>query len=136
METTKSSKRKRIVYWIFTIWMSLGFASTGIVQLMRLPEEVENFARLGYPPYFLTIIGAWKLLGVIAVLVPGFTVLKEWAYAGFIFVTTGALFSHLAIANPMSEVFPSLLLLTLTIISWYFRPDSRRVAPARNIMTA
>lgn len=123
-------KRNLIIYWFFTAWLSLGMLSTGIVQLMKMHEEVEMFTHLGYPAYLLTIIGVWKVLGVIAVLVPGFPLLKEWAYAGFFICMSGAIVSHLAMGDPVSQVAPPLLLLVLTILSWYFRPPGRRLAPA------
>ena len=124
-------KRNRIIYWIFTAWLALGMTSTGIVQLMKVKEEVDMFAHLGYPEYLLTMIGAWKILGVIAVLIPNFPLLKEWAYAGFFFCMTGAVVSHLALGDPIGEVAPPLLLLVLTVISWYFRPAGRRLVPAQ-----
>jgi len=82
---------------------------------------------LGYPAYFLTILGIWKILGVVAVLIPKFPVVKEWAYAGFFFAMSGATFSRILSGNLMSEIFPSLLLLILTVISWYFRPVDRKI---------
>lgn len=122
------SKRNTIIYWIATAWLSLGMLSTGIVQVLHLPEETEFVLQLGYPAYFLTILGLWKLLGVIAVLVPKFPLVKEWAYAGFLFTTTGAIFSHLAMdKTAVGDWFPALLLLLLTVISWYFRPAGRRL---------
>lgn len=124
-------KRNRIIYWIFTAWLALGMTSTGIVQLMKVKEEVDMFAHLGYPEYLLTMIGAWKILGVIAVLIPNFPLLKEWAYAGFFFCMTGAIVSHMALVDPIGEVAPPLLLLVLTVISWYFRPASRKLAPVQ-----
>lgn len=77
------SKRNKIMYWVATLWLALGMTSTGIVQLIPLKEEAEMIQRLGYPLYFLTLLGVWKLLGVIAILIPKFGLLKEWAYAGF-----------------------------------------------------
>ena len=124
------TKRNKLIYWIATIWLSLGMVSTAIVQLVKMKEETDMMTRLGYPGYVLTIIGIWKLLGVVALLMPRFPVLKEWAYAGFFFLTTGAIFSHIAAGNAVQEVFPSLLLLILTIISWYFRPADRKVINA------
>ena len=115
-------KRNRIIYWAATAWLSLGMLSTGIVQVIHLKEEVEMMTRLGYPLYFLTIIGVWKILGVIAILIPKFPLLKEWTYAGFFFAMTGAVFSHLAIGDGAIEFFGPVLLLVLTIVSWYFRP--------------
>ena len=60
-------------------------------------------------------------------LTPKFPLLKEWAYAGFFFAMSGAIFSHLAVGDPLKEIFPALLLLMLTVVSWYFRPAGRRV---------
>lgn len=121
-------KRDKIIYWVATIWLSLGMVSTGIVQLLRMKEEVDMFAHLGYPVYFLTIIGGWKILGVIALLVPKFPLLKEWAYAGFFFSMSGAIFSHIALNDPIIDMFGPLLLLVLTVVSWYFRPVNRKIA--------
>ena len=89
-----TEKRNKIIYWIATPWLALGMASTGVVQLLHITEEVEMMNKLGYPIYFLTILGIWKLLGVIAILVPKFPLVKEWAYAGFFFAMSGAVFSH------------------------------------------
>ena len=119
-------KRDRIIYWIATIWLSLGMVSTAIVQLIKRKEEVDMMAHLGYPVYFLTIIGIWKILGVVTVLIPKFTILKEWAYAGFFFAMSGAIYSHIALGDAFREIFGPLLLLVLTVISWYFRPIERK----------
>lgn len=125
------SKRNKIIYWIATLWLSLGMASTGIVQVLQLKEETEFVLLLGYPAYFLTIIGVWKLLGVVAVLVPRFPVVKEWAYAGFFFVSSGAFISQLAMGHTaIGEWFPAVLLLVLTLISWYYRPAGRKPVTA------
>jgi len=130
------TKRNKIIYWIATIWLALGMVSTGMVQLTRqeaegatAPPGVWGITKLGYPVYFLTIIGVWKILGAIAVLIPKFPLLKEWAYAGFFFIMSGAIFSHIAVGSSMTEYIPSLLLLVLTVISWYFRPLSRKIIP-------
>ncbi|QNF34687.1 DoxX family protein [Adhaeribacter swui] len=121
------SKRNKIMYWVATLWLALGMFSTGLVQLLRVPAEVENITQLVYPEYFLTLLGTWKILGVIAVLIPGQAVVKEWAYAGFFLAMSGATFSRIAAGSSVNEVFPSLLLLVLTIVSWYFRPPNRKV---------
>ena len=127
------TKRNKIIYWVATGWLSLGMVSTGIVQLIKMKEEVDMMTRLGYPIYFLTIIGAWKLLGVVAVLIPKFPLVKEWAYAGFFFAMSGAVFSHLAIGDDAKELFGPILLLILTAISWYFRPAMRRLTTEKSI---
>lgn len=125
-------KRNRIIYWVATIWLGLGMASTGLVQLIGIQEEKDMMEHLGYPMYFLTLIGVWKLLGVVAVLIPKAPLLKEWAYAGFAFVMTGAMASHLAVGDPALDLFGPILLLTLTMVSWYFRPDTRKAIPTKS----
>ncbi len=124
------TRRNKIIYWISTLWLALGMASTGIVQLSKSQTEIDSITHLGYPAYLLTILGIWKILGVIAVLIPKFPLLKEWAYAGFFFAMTGATFSRIASGDSINAMFPSLLLLVLAIVSWYYRPVSRKVVPA------
>ena len=127
-------KRDKIIYWIATIWLALGMLSTGLVQLFKAKEGqggVDMITHLGYPVYLLTLLAAWKIFGVVAILIPKFPLLKEWAYAGFFFIMSGAIFSHIAVGDPMNELFPSLLLLVLTLVSWYFRPLDRKILPCR-----
>jgi hypothetical protein len=128
------TKRNKIIYWISTIWLASGMLSTGTLQLFKVkaegavaPPGVYGITHLGYPVYFLTILGVWKILGVVALLIPKFLLLKEWAYAGFFFAMSGAVFSHIASGDSMTENVPALLLLILTVISWYFRPADRKI---------
>jgi len=121
------TKRNKIIYWIATVWLALGMTATGIVQLLKMKEETAMMAHLGYPVYFLTLLGIWKILGVIAVLIPKFPLLKEWAYAGFFFAMSGAVFSHLAMGDAAKDLFGPVLLLVLTATSWYFRPADRKI---------
>ena len=127
------TKRNKIIYWIATIWLALGMVSTGIVQLMKMEEEVAVITQLGYPVYFLTILGVWKMLGVITVLIPGFPLLKEWAYAGFFFAMTGAVISHLVVGDDATTLFGPILLLILTGVSWYFRSADRKMVSGMHI---
>jgi len=121
------SRTQKIVYWVATLWLALGMTSTGIVQLLKTEDEIKLMQQLGYPVYFLTLIGIWKLLGVIAILVPKFPLLKEWTYAGFFFAMSGAVFSHIAAGSPALDMFGPILLIVLTVTSWYFRPAERKV---------
>jgi uncharacterized membrane protein YphA (DoxX/SURF4 family) len=125
------TKRNKIIYWVSTLWLALGMVSTGLGQLLKFKGQgdAEMIAHLGFPLYLLTILGVWKMLGVVAVLIPKFPLLKEWGYAGFFFVMTGAVFSHIAVGDPVIELLPALLLLVLTVISWYFRPADRKIIP-------
>ena len=129
-------KRDKIIYWIATIWLALGMLSTGIVQLFKAKGGqggVDMITHLGYPVYLLTLLAAWKIFGVVAILIPKFPLLKEWAYAGFFFVMSGAIFSHVAMNDGIIEIFPSLLLLILTAASWYFRPLDRKIIPVKQL---
>jgi hypothetical protein len=125
-----AGKAGKIIYWIATLWLALGMTATGLVQLFKGKAGqggADMIAHLGYPVYLLTVLGFWKILGVIVILVPKFPLLKEWAYAGFVFAMSGAIFSHIAIGDTVTEIFPSLLLLVLTVVSWYFRPAERKI---------
>jgi len=128
-------KCNKIIYWVATTWLALGMLSTGAVQLFKMKAGqggADSMIHLGYPVYLLTILGVWKFLGVVTVLIPKLPLIKEWAYAGFFFAMTGAIFSHIASGDAVKEIFPSLLLLILTIVSWYFRPADRKVIQLTN----
>jgi hypothetical protein len=108
--------------------------STALVQLLKGKEGqggLNTITSLGYPDYILTLLGVCKILGVIVLLIPKFPVLKEWAYAGLSFIMLGAIFSHIA-SGYMAGIIPAMLLLVLTGISWYFRPESRKIISAHH----
>ncbi len=121
------TKRDKIIYWSVTIFLSIGMLAGGIQQMLQIGGYNEIVSNLGYPLYLLSIIGSWKILGVTAVLIPKFPLLKEWAYAGFFFVMSGAFISHLAVGQAFTEAIPSLILLIATVLSWYLRPADRKI---------
>ena len=129
------NKRNKVIYWVATLWLALGMGASGVVQLLRLQTEADFMAHLAYPSYLLPLLGGWKVLGVAAVLAPRLPLLKEWAYAGFFFAMSGAVCSHLASGDAPNAVFPSLLLLMLTAVSWYFRPADRKLISLTNSIT-
>ncbi|WP_339706116.1 DoxX family protein [uncultured Kriegella sp.] len=120
-------KRDKIIYWVLTIFLSFGMLAGGIQQLLQIGGYNEIISQLGYPLYLLSILGAWKILGVIAILSPKQPLLKEWAYAGFFFAMSGAFISHLAVGQSFAEAIPSLIVLIVTVLSWYFRPANRKL---------
>ncbi|HLV51901.1 MAG TPA: DoxX family protein [Flavobacterium sp.] len=124
--------RNKIIYWITTIFLSIGMTAGGAQQMLQIGGYNEIVSSLGYPLYLLSIIGTWKILGVIAILIPKFPLLKEWAYAGFFFAMSGAFISHLAVGQAFSEAVPSLILLTVTVLSWYLRPADRKINLNKN----
>lgn len=124
-------KRNKIIYWVATGLLALGMLQSGIFAVLRTKQWVDIITPLGYPLYFLTILGIWKILGVIAILIPRFKLVKEWAYAGFFFAMTGALASHLACGDYAVKAILGPVFQTLFImLSWYFRPASRRISSA------
>ena len=129
------TKKNKIIYWITTGFLAFGMLAGGVQQLLQIGGYVEIITQLGYPLDILSILGAWKILGVIAVLVPKFPLLKEWAYAGFFFAMSGAAISHTVAGQPFTEALPSLILLTVTVASWYFRPASRKTISVNQYST-
>lgn len=121
-------KSHKIIYWVSTIWLCLALLSNGSMQLINYKPEVERIGKLGFPPHFLTLIGIWKVCAMVAILIPRFPLIKEWAYAGVFFVMSGAVFSHLITGSTFAELIPSLVLLIMTVLSWYFRPADKKIA--------
>ena len=106
-------KNNKITYWISTLSLAPGMPSTGALQLFRAKAVgalaapgVYGMQHLSYPVYSLTTLGVWKILGAAALLTPRFPLLQEWAYAGFVFAMTGVVFSHIAVGDPVKELFP------------------------------
>ncbi|CAM3500275.1 DoxX family protein [Sphingobacterium prati] len=124
-------KSIKIIYWISTVWLSLGLVSTAIIQIFKIQTEgaggVQNVAHLGYPDYILSLLGIWKILAAIALLLSKRPLLKEWAYAGIFFTATGALYSHLMVGDAFDLMAPALLYLILIAVSWYFRPAEKKL---------
>jgi uncharacterized membrane protein len=121
-------KRKLVIYWIATALLSFGMLGSGIAQISHSKDMVNLVVPLGYPVYFMSVIGVWKILGVIAILVPGFRLVKEWAYAGFFFLMTGALISHLVVGvHGPKEIIGPFMQTVFVILSWYFRPADRKL---------
>src|SRR5450432_4240871 len=120
-------KRKVIWYWLITILLSFCIFSGGLAQAMQVKGVVQGFKPLGYPTYFISLIGIWKMLGVIAILIPKFQLLKEWAYAGLFFAMSGAVISHIASDDVSVQIISPFLLAVFTVLSWYLRPPDRKI---------
>jgi uncharacterized membrane protein YphA (DoxX/SURF4 family) len=127
-----NQRSKTVLYWIFTGFLAFAMLAQGFTQVLQVQGYVDMIVKLGYPLYLLTVIGIWKILGVIAILIPRYVLLKEWAYAGFFFVMSGALFSHLANRDPILDILPSVFLLMVIFGSWYWRPIDRKFSVSPN----
>ncbi len=123
-------KAKRIAYWATTILVAF-FMSGGVAQIWQFRANPRGVVpELGYPMYFFLILGTWKVLGAIAILVPRFPRLKEWAYAGIFFDLTGAAASCAAVGGYGAYAFhviAPLIIAGLTVASWALRPQSRTI---------
>ncbi|HWE04284.1 MAG TPA: DoxX family protein [Tepidisphaeraceae bacterium] len=116
---------RNIAYWITTGLCAFVFLSGGAVDVARPAFAVEGIAHLGYPSYFLVILGVWKVLGGVAIVAPRLPRLKEWAYAGMLFDLTGAAASHASVGDPAVKIATPLIILLIVIASWALRPRSR-----------
>src|SRR6266436_2751098 len=119
------SKPKVFGYWVTTGLLAAAFLAAGAAELASNPAAVASTLALGYPAYFLTLLGAWKVLSVPALLAPRLPRLKEWAYAGIFFDLTGAAASHAFSGDPAAKIAIPLVLLLIAAASWALRPPSR-----------
>ena len=119
-----------IVYWLLTLVVAFELAAGALWDLLRIEYVRVILAHLGYPMYLLTILGVWRIPGALALLVPRFPRLKEWAYAGAFFNYTGAAASHFLAGDSAALWVGPSVLAVLTLISWAMRPASRRLPGA------
>jgi DoxX-like family len=117
--------RANVPYWIFTGLTAALMTLSAVPDVIRHPAAISVFAHLGYPVYLLPFLGSAKLLAVVALLVPGFGRLKEWAYAGLVIDLTGALYSHLSVGDPPSVWLVPVVGLVLVGGSWLLRGGTR-----------
>lgn len=118
---------RRIAYW----------GTTSIVALMLLfavsyltgsEQVVSGFAKAGYPQHLRIVLGVAKPVAAIVLLLPGFAVLKEWAYAGVTFAWIMAFISAYTSGEKVQVWILPLGLLALLTVSYLTRPSSRRVS--------
>ena len=124
-----TSRRRMIAYWVTTALVVFELVLGGVWDILRVPQVRVLIEHLGYPSYFLVILGIWKLLGAAALVIPKFPRLKEWAYAGVIFDLTGAVASLFAsgLVTVGTTAYP-MFMVGVAFASWALRPPSRRLA--------
>jgi uncharacterized membrane protein YphA (DoxX/SURF4 family) len=105
-------KKTKTIFWIVTIVFAVFMAFTAVPDVMLVPDAVKFMTHLGYPNYFTVFIGVAKILGCIAIVIPGYFRVKEWAYAGLFFDLMGAIYSIICTAG----VDASLLFMVLPVI--------------------
>jgi hypothetical protein len=121
-----------VAYWACTGLTAFFFVSGGLAYALGVPGVVEGVMQLGFPLYFVQMLGVWKVLGGVAILAPGFPRLKEWAYAGILIDLTGASVASAAMGSAIGaewwHVLAPLLVAAMMVGSWALRPPSRRLA--------
>jgi uncharacterized membrane protein YphA (DoxX/SURF4 family) len=120
------SRTRTTAYWVTTVLVAAVLAVGGVLDVLQIPYARGVMERLGYPAYFLVILGVWKVPGAVMLLVPRSPRLKEWAYAGAVFTFTGAVASHLAAGDGAETLVAPILFTGLTVASWALRPPARR----------
>jgi DoxX-like family len=127
-----TAKALSVAYWISTALTAFFFVSGGLAYALAVPDVVEGVIQLGFPLYFVRLLGVWKVLGGLAILAPGFPRLKEWAYAGILIELTGAAVANAVMGDTIGAAWwhvpAPLLVAALVVVSWALRPPSRRLA--------
>jgi uncharacterized membrane protein YphA (DoxX/SURF4 family) len=137
MQDNKQSPGSRaIVYWVATAIAALLFAVPGTALIAHVPHFADEMARLGYPGYFLSLLGIFKVLAAVAILVPGFARLKEWAYAGMMFDIVGAIVSHAAVGDEVAKMVIPVVIAGMVITSWSLRPKGRTLVSTDSVRGA
>jgi hypothetical protein len=126
-----AARAASVAYWICTALTAFFFVSGGLAYAVGVPDVVDGVVQLGFPLYFVRMLGVWKVLGGLAIVVPGFPRLKEWAYAGILFDLTGASFASAVMGASIGaewwHVLAPLTVAAIMVGSWALRPASRRL---------
>ena len=117
------TRATKIMYWVTTVLVATAFFVTGVGNLVPVAHIARDMSHLGYPPYFLYVLGTWKILGAIVIVLPKVPRLKEWAYAGMAFDLTGAAFSRAASGDSVITVIVPVAISILVVTSWALRPE-------------
>jgi len=119
---------RRLLYAISTVIAVAAFVGSGLANLLRAEHVANDMARLGYPSYFMSVLGTWKVLGAVAIAAPRLSRAKEWAYAGMIFDLTGAAASRAAIGEGAGAVLTPIVVAMIVVASWASRPAALMLA--------
>jgi hypothetical protein len=128
VEQNENKRSKGVWYWISTALTAFILLSGGL-WLMVGNQPMDAY--LGFPAYFWLILGFYKILGAVAILVPRFPLLKEWAYAGIVFHLTGAAATRAFVGDSAAHIAAPLVICGVAVASWFLRPASRKMAAER-----
>ena len=116
------------LYWVCTLYIVVTSLWAGVTDILHAPPLYDELLRLGYPPHFSTLLGVWKVLGAVALLVPRYPLLKEWAYAGMFIDFSSAIVAYASVGGGVVSYVGPVLSTSALIASWYLRPQTRRLA--------
>ena len=119
---------RKIAYWVTTALVAVMSAFAAFAYVSGSPQAVQGFAHVGYPQQLRVLLGIAKGLGAVVLVIPGFPILKEWAYAGFTFAWIAACVAHHVAKDGPTQYMP-LVLLALLFVSYFTRPGARRWPP-------
>jgi hypothetical protein len=124
------SRKAIVTYWVCTLFVALTALGAGIMDILHLEPLFGLLLHLGYPSYFATILGVWKVLGALVLVAPRYPLVKEWAYAGMVIDYSSAVISHAASGDPGGATVGPLVSILLLAASWHLRPPTRRLRVA------
>lgn len=125
----QTERVKLIAYWVTTLIIVWELGAGGVWDVLQMPYVREVILHLGYPTYFLVIMGIWKLPGAVVLLAPRLPRLKEWVYAGAFFTYFFAAASHLAVGDGFGVWAGPAGYGIILLASYMLRPSGRRLAP-------
>jgi hypothetical protein len=128
-DTSRGHTTRIVAYWIVTLLVAFELVASFIWAVVGTQYVTATLTRLGYPLYFPMILGSFDFPGAVTLLVPRFTRLKEWAYAGAFFKYSGAVASHTFAGDGPDRWTAPLVFAILTLASWALRPVERRMIP-------
>jgi uncharacterized membrane protein YphA (DoxX/SURF4 family) len=129
-------KKTKIIYWIFTILFAVMMVGSAIPDIISSPVAVEGFAQIGMPAYLLPFLGVAKVLGVAAILIPGYPRIREWAYAGLVFDLVGATYAIKASGQPVTNWIFMVIPLALAAGSYIFYYKMRKAGTENNTIAS
>jgi hypothetical protein len=115
------------LYWVSTFYIVVTSLWGGVIDMLHAPPLYDELLRLGYPPHFSTLLGVWKVLGAVALIVPRYPLVKEWAYAGMFIDFSSAIVAYASVDAGVASYIGPVLSMSALIASWYLRPQSRRL---------
>lgn len=125
--TSAKGMLRPAAYWLCTGLVAFFIGSGGLAYALQVPDVVQGAVALGFPVHFVVLLGVWKVLGALVIVLPRLPLMKEWAYAGILIDLTGAASATIATGSEWWHAGAPLSIGVLLAVSWALRPESRRL---------